>query len=74
LQDEVNENKKLPNTGNTGNGVLEQDWVNSCSERNVVLKGDKQEEGEQWALWMTQWTEALIFVCIFVNFIRIIGQ
>jgi hypothetical protein len=48
--------------------------VNSRSERKVLLEGDKQEEGEEWALWMTQWTKALIFVCTFASFISITGQ
>jgi hypothetical protein len=74
LQDEVNGKETLHNIWNIGNAFLEQDWVNSLWERNVLWKGDKHEEGEEWALWMTQWTEELVFVCNFVNFISIIDQ
>jgi hypothetical protein len=58
---------KIHNICNIENGDVEQNGVNSRSERNVLLKGDKHEEGEEWALWMTQWTEALIFVCTFLS-------
>ena len=48
--------------------------MNSRSERKALLKGDEHEEGEEWALWMTQWTKVLIFACTFVNFTSIIDQ
>ena len=48
--------------------------MKSGSERDVLLEGDKYEEGEKLALWVMQWSKELIFACNFVKFFNIIGQ
>ena len=54
---------------------MSKTWVNNLSERNIYRREiNIKKAGKRWALWMTQWTEALMFVCTFVNFISSTSQ